>query len=292
MDNLFKIFLIFSSYSYLCIFLVLVFSGIGLPIPEELTLILAGFFIYQGIVRSTPMLVFCVFGVFLSDFIAFLLGHFYGKNIKERKLIGSLFSFRRVRKAERYSKILGNWVIVFGRFATGIRPLIFLFAGVTRINLLKFVLIDFIGSIISVAIWAGAGWFLSRHIEILLIYFYRFRNFVIYSIVAFVVIYFLDKYLVEKKDINFFPVRKLHKLRLSMIIAVVMVILGVAWQTVSYRLYLIRYLPDMRINTLYTFNELEGIIDKLNVRRGAGSPQNLCPNLIFTGQSNKVRGHS
>lgn len=284
MENIFKIFLLFSSYTYLAIFLILVLSGTGFfPVPEELTLLLAGFLIHQGIVKAPPMIIFCVLGIFFSDLLAFLFGHFYGERIKERKLVGQLFSFRSIIRVERYSKKLGSWIVLFGRFATGIRPLVFLFAGITRVNLLKFIMIDFIGSIISTSLWAGAGWLLGRHIEVMLIYFYRFNNFIIYTIILFFAIYFLDKYIVRLRGVNFFPVRKLHKFQLSMLIAVLLILLGAAWQTVSYRLYLIRYLPGANVSTLYTRSELNEVIKNVLITE-EGAQRPTCPNIILSGR--------
>jgi membrane protein DedA with SNARE-associated domain len=282
MEKIFSIFLLYSSYSYVVIFIVLVLSGVGLAVPEELMVMLSGFIIARGIVRPGPMIVFCIFGVFFSDLSAFLLGHFYGQSIKEQKLVGQLFNFRRMRKVEKYSKLLGNWLIFFGRFATGIRPLVFLVAGISKLNLIRFIVIDFIGSIISVVIWAGAGWFLSRHIEILLIYLYGIKNFIIYSIAFFVLVYLLDKFLI-KKQIKFFPPSKLRKLQISMVLSALIIVLGIAWQTVTYRLYLIRYLPGSKITTIYIPDEVREIAGKFTVSE-PGQALESRANIVFTGR--------
>lgn len=52
-----------EGFIYAGLFLLLFLCGLGLPIPEELTLLTGGFFVHLGIIRFYPTLAIGFFGI-------------------------------------------------------------------------------------------------------------------------------------------------------------------------------------------------------------------------------------
>src|SRR5580704_981307 len=65
--------------AYATMFGVLVTCGLGLPIPEDLTLVTAGYLAYLENVDLLPSIAVCFIGVLSGDFILFMLGRKLGR---------------------------------------------------------------------------------------------------------------------------------------------------------------------------------------------------------------------
>ena len=156
-----------ENFPYLGIFLLLLLGGMGLPFPEDTTLILSGFLVANGIVRPLPAFLVIYGGLLLTDLSLFLVGKKYGRRVVEHK------RFRRIISAERLSKIeekfekWGVFVIFFGRHIIGIRAQIFLAAGVMRMPGIKFLVADGASAIITVTVMAGIGYFGATSVQAL-----------------------------------------------------------------------------------------------------------------------------
>src|SRR5205085_212119 len=89
-----------SRYTYLGLFLILSVGGFGLPIPEEMVLIAAGLFVYQGVAELLPTLGACLAGMLIGDLLFFAVGRRYGRGA----LHGAL---RRLVHPERMDQVKG-----------------------------------------------------------------------------------------------------------------------------------------------------------------------------------------
>ena len=76
----------FQQYDLYAVFLVLVLCGLGLPLPEDITLITAGLISYTNHNTSVQLMIFiCLLGVLVGDFIAFMIGYICGEKIIKNK---------------------------------------------------------------------------------------------------------------------------------------------------------------------------------------------------------------
>src|ERR1700733_11378159 len=67
--------------AYATIFGVLFGCGLGIPIPEDLTLVTAGYLAYLENIDLGWAIVVCLVGVLSGDFLLFTLGRLFGKRI-------------------------------------------------------------------------------------------------------------------------------------------------------------------------------------------------------------------
>ena len=156
-----------EHFPYAGIFILLILGEIGLPFPEDATLILSGFFIAQKITRPLPtiMVVYC--GLLLTDFSVYWVGKKYGRKVVEHKRFHRILSAERLLILEEKFKKWGIYVVFVGRHFLGIRAQIFLVAGVMRMSTLKFVLADAASAILTMMLMVGIGFLGGNSLQVL-----------------------------------------------------------------------------------------------------------------------------
>ena len=152
---------------YLVIFALLFLGDIGLPFPEDTTLILSGFLISQGITKLLPTLLVVYSGLLITDFSLYLAGRKYGRRIVEHKRFHKLISAERLSKLEEKFKRWGIFVVFIGRHILGVRAQIFLVAGVMRMSAIRFLMVDAASAIITITVMVGVGYMGGNSIETL-----------------------------------------------------------------------------------------------------------------------------
>jgi membrane protein DedA with SNARE-associated domain len=152
---------------YLVILALLFLGDIGLPFPEDTTLILSGFLISQGITKLLPTLLVVYSGLLITDFFLYLAGRKYGRRIVEHKRFHKIISAERLSKLEEKFKRWGIFVVFFGRHLLGVRAQIFLVAGVMRMSAIRFLMADAASAIITITLMVGIGYLGGNSIETL-----------------------------------------------------------------------------------------------------------------------------
>jgi membrane protein DedA with SNARE-associated domain len=135
----------FDQYGYLGIFLALLASGFGFPIPEELPVITAGILVghEDTQLRWYVMLPVVIAGVVIGDGILYGIGRIWGRRLLELQWVQ-----RRVIPPDKREQIEKNFhdrgimILLGARLLPGIRTPIFIMAGVLRVPLGRFLLAD------------------------------------------------------------------------------------------------------------------------------------------------------
>ena len=147
-----------SHCPYVGILLTLILGGIGLPFPEDAVLLLSGLLIAHGTIRLLPTFLVVFPLLLLTDFFIFFVGRRYGKTLVQHKRLGKLISAEKLLKFEERFRRRGAWVVFFGRHILGLRTPIFLAAGITRMSVAKFLIVDAATALFMVALfWGGTG---------------------------------------------------------------------------------------------------------------------------------------
>jgi membrane protein DedA with SNARE-associated domain len=152
---------------YLSIFLLLILGGIGLPFPEDATLILSGFLIAHEIIKPLPAFLVVYPGLLLTDFFLYLVGKKYGRMVVEHKRFRRIISPDRLSKLEEKFKKGDVWVILIGRHFLGLRAQVFLVAGVMRMPAIKFLIADATTALLTISLMGGIGYAGGNSIQIL-----------------------------------------------------------------------------------------------------------------------------
>ena len=75
-----------AAMIYLVLWFVLVLSGVGLPVPEEFTLLMGGYLAYVGYVSFWPVVYTLVTGIVAADVMGYIIGRFAGDYVHKRIL--------------------------------------------------------------------------------------------------------------------------------------------------------------------------------------------------------------
>ncbi len=156
-----------EHFHYLGIFLLLILGGIGLPFPEDATLILAGFLVAQDVIRPVYAFFAVYCGLLVSDFFLYGVGRKYGRMLISHKRFQKIISPDQISKLEERFQRRGVWVVLIGRHFIGLRAQIFLVAGVMRMSAIKFLLADGFTSLFTIALMGGIGYAGGNSVDVL-----------------------------------------------------------------------------------------------------------------------------
>jgi membrane protein DedA with SNARE-associated domain len=118
-----------ETYGYFAVFSAMLLTGIGLPLPGELTLGLTGYLVYCGQMYIMPAVLVTTLGDWLGAVISYQLGRF-GRN----RIIARYFSFlipaeSKLLTMEKWLNNYGAIAVVLGRMLPVIRGAIPISAG-------------------------------------------------------------------------------------------------------------------------------------------------------------------
>jgi protein MpaA len=150
---------------YLIVFGVLLLCGLGVPIPEDITLIAGGILAYYGICDLGLMIGICFVGVMLGDSIMFWLGAHYGRQLTRKWIFHKLLPDERLDSVRGRFNQWGNKLIFVARFMPGLRAPIFFSAGTFHVPFRVFFFYDGLAALLSVPAIVAAVFYFGDHLE-------------------------------------------------------------------------------------------------------------------------------
>ena len=134
----------------------------GAALEGDMTLILAGVIAHLGIFSFPTAIAAGALGTYIADLFWFLVGKWRGPALRNTRLYGHVGP-----KVERWARRFGPIQLVASRFIYGTRIASMVFWGLTRLPLIRFLLIDLAGSILGALVFGALGWVLSGSITVL-----------------------------------------------------------------------------------------------------------------------------
>jgi len=156
--------------AYLWLTGILLLCGIGLPIPEDISLIAAGYFSYKGVLHIHAAFLACFVAVLVGDSTAFALGYVGGRRLLASSLAQRYFTPKRQRRVRAYFRKFGSKVVILARFTPGLRFSIFFSAGMLHVRPSVFVFYDFMAAAVSVPILVYMAWLFGGQIDRVIAY--------------------------------------------------------------------------------------------------------------------------
>jgi membrane protein DedA with SNARE-associated domain len=150
-----------QSWSYLGIFLGILSTGVGFPMPEELPIVVAGGLVAHGSANFW-MLPVCIIAVVIGDGLLYGIGWLWGPRLLTYSWVKKhILPPDRLASIERNFHEHGIKILLFARLTPGIRAPIFLTAGLIRLSLSRFLLADGLYAIPGVAVLFFLGYFFT-----------------------------------------------------------------------------------------------------------------------------------
>jgi membrane protein DedA with SNARE-associated domain len=153
----------FTAYS--AIVGMLLICGLGVPMPEDITLIAAGILASLGSISLWGAMVAGFFGVLMGDAFLYTIGRIYGRRAFQLPLLRTIMTPRRIALAER--KIIRNshFICFMARFLPGLRSPIFLMSGIMGVRPIVFYGLDGFAALISVPLWVYVGYWVGENLD-------------------------------------------------------------------------------------------------------------------------------
>ncbi|HON79064.1 MAG TPA: DedA family protein, partial [Spirochaetota bacterium] len=177
MDLLSNILTTLAPQIHFIAFGLLILSGLNFPISEDLVFILSAaisvtyapdnlYFAYAG----------CIMGAYTSDFIAYALGRFAGRKLFTTPFFKKLLPEEKLHKMEFYFMKYGAKTVLFGRFIPfGVRNIIFISAGFSKMRFPRFMVADIIPLSITSSLLFYLGYRFGEHYRDILPYLDRYK---------------------------------------------------------------------------------------------------------------------
>ncbi len=143
--------------AYFLIFFALFLSGIGLPVPEEISFLLGGYLAEETNGSLGLMIVAAVAGVLLGDVLLFVLARRHGEKLLAVWPFRLLFTPARLVRGRRFFANHGSKTIFLAGFFAGIRATVFFMSSTMGVRFSHFLFWDSVRTLLTcpISIWVG-----------------------------------------------------------------------------------------------------------------------------------------
>ncbi len=173
-------------------------SAFGLPIPEEVVLLLAGYLAYLGFTDLWTTVFVLSASIVIADLSGYILGRYAGNFLYE-KILGRFEITREfLEKGKKYIDRFGEKVVLLTRPISGVRFVVPIMMGHFRMNVKKFLAYDLAAALpytlilISLSYYLGSVFTLIAHIDII-------KRIIGWSIVSIVVLWIVLRYIKKRR---------------------------------------------------------------------------------------------
>ncbi len=192
-----------NSLGYWGIGLLMFLENLFPPIPSELIMPLAGFTIAQGEMQFAPVIVAGVLGTVVGALPWYYAGKILGeqrlKSLADRYGKWLTVSSKDITRATSWFDKHGGKAVFFCRLVPGVRTLISLPAGISRMPLIPFLFLSTLGTLLWVSLLTYAGYVLGDNYEVVDQYLGPVSKIVVASLVFAFIIWVVQRNLKRKR---------------------------------------------------------------------------------------------
>jgi membrane-associated protein len=145
-----------GHWGYAAIVLVVVLGNVGLPVPEETILVLAGYLVWLGQMRPLLVLAVGISSAVAGDNLGYWIGHRYGRPVLDR--YGRFLTPERLQSARDLMARRGAFAVFAARFVPGLRVLAGPLAGAGDLRFPAFFIANALGALVYVPCAVGLGY--------------------------------------------------------------------------------------------------------------------------------------
>ena len=186
------------DYAPLAIFGLMLLAGFNLPVSEDAMLFLSGFLAAQNPEKLLPLFLGIYLGAYGSDLICYGLGRTLGPKLWEVRYFRRIVSPAKVETLRIFYQKNGLLTLLLGRFIPfGVRNGLFITAGLSKMNFLKFALYDWMATSVTCSIY----FFLYYHFGTDVVEHVKKGNIIFFSFfLTAAIIYFFRKKILKRSE--------------------------------------------------------------------------------------------
>lgn len=154
-----------DAFLYFFLFLSAIVENLLPPIPGDTITAFGAFLVGTG--RLNYLLVYIV--TTIGSVIGFMALFFLGRYLEREFFMNRNFSFfsaESIEKTEEWFRRYGSFVILLNRFVPGIRSVVSLVSGISRLNPLRVSLLALVSAAVWNLIWIHTGYTLGNNWDI------------------------------------------------------------------------------------------------------------------------------
>jgi membrane protein DedA with SNARE-associated domain len=152
-----------GHYGYAGIFALLVLGIVGLPVPDETMLTLAGYLVFQGTLRPLPTVAAALAGTMCGITLSYTLGVTTGYYLLHRYGPRLGLTPQKLARVHAWFKRLGGLTLTFGYYVPGVRHLTAYVAGASKLEYRVFAAFAYAGSLLWTGTFLSLGYFLGEN---------------------------------------------------------------------------------------------------------------------------------
>ncbi len=149
---------VIAQWGYLAIFAFVVLGNLGVPIPENSVLWLAGFFVWKGRLSLPFVLLVGIVAAVAGDNLGYWIGRRYGQPAVERHGRTIRLTPERLDRMRRFVHRYGPVGVFLARFVIGLRFMAGPLAGSMGLPPLTFLIANVLGALVYVPLTVGEGY--------------------------------------------------------------------------------------------------------------------------------------
>lgn len=169
MENLIKALLIGSQGwgAYGTIFGILVACGVGVPFPEDVSLIFGGYLVFRGSANLPIMVATGFLGILAGDSLIYWAGRRLGNRARAEhgRFLRRLLTPERRAKVEALFARHGEKIVMGARFMPGVRAVSFFTAGSAGMPYARFICFDGLAALASAPAFVFLGFRFGRQLQ-------------------------------------------------------------------------------------------------------------------------------
>ena len=152
------------TFVYFAVIGMMIASGFGFPLPEEVTIVSVGLLTYMGAhpdlfpapyegakaINGYEAAAVTLVAVVFADVLVFYLGRVFGRRIMRIERFKAMFADRVMARINSFTSKYGAAAAFIFRFTPGIRFPAHIAMGMSHLSVWKFILVDGLAALISV----------------------------------------------------------------------------------------------------------------------------------------------
>jgi len=147
-----------SHWGYLGILVFVLLGNLGLPVPEESVLWVAGYLVWQGGFQLPLVLLVGIVSAVAGDSLGYWVGRRYGQPVVARYGLWARLTPPRLETMRLFVQRYGPVAVFLARFVIGFRFLAGPLAGSLDLPWRSFLLANVLGALVYVPIMVGMGY--------------------------------------------------------------------------------------------------------------------------------------
>jgi membrane protein DedA with SNARE-associated domain len=151
-----------GTWGYPMLFGLLFSCGLGVPLPEDIPLLLGGYFVANGKMNLALAAISAWCGILAGDCMLYTFGRRYGMAITRLPLVGKEVTPGRIQWVQAHFRKNGVWFVGVGRMFAGIRGAMVVTAGITHFPFIPFIIVDGLAAIVSGGLFVSLGYWAGK----------------------------------------------------------------------------------------------------------------------------------